>query len=52
MSSKTRAVDKEEGARLLLPPEILAKLSRPQPGGPSMVSGGLWGDGTLTFSLQ
>lgn len=51
-SSKTRAVDKDEGACVLLPPEIISESSQPQSGGPGMVYVGLEVDGTLTSSLQ
>lgn len=49
---KKKVVDKHLGACNLLPPLIISQSSRPESGGPVMVSGGLWGDCTSTFSLQ
>ena len=48
---QTRAADEDAGACLLLPPEVTSESSRPQSGGPGTMPGGLWGDGTLPFSV-
>ena len=49
---QTRAVGEDAGACLLFLPEVISESSRPQSGGLGMVPGGLWGDGTLPFSLR